>query len=108
MDLSGAMGAARAYHAATLLSNGKVLVTGGWQLNSVYLATADLYDPATESWTATGALSVARLRPTTILLTNGMVLIAGGEGAADNLLPARNFTMSDWDSELLATTDRHD
>ena len=47
------------YHTATLLPNGKVLVAGGYG-NSGYLASAELYDPATGTWTATGSLATAR------------------------------------------------
>ena len=37
---------ARAYHTATLLPNGKVLVAGGRVTGDVYLSSAELYDPA--------------------------------------------------------------
>ena len=44
---TGNLTIARKYHTATLLPSGKVLVAGGWDSNSVELATAELYDPAT-------------------------------------------------------------
>ena len=46
-------------HTATLLPNGKVLVAGGYD-SSGYLASAELYDPASGTWTATGSLATAR------------------------------------------------
>ena len=46
-------------HTATLLPNGKVLVAGG-NNGSGILASAELYDPASGTWTATGSLNTAR------------------------------------------------
>ena len=48
-------------HTATLLPNGKVLVAGGYN-GSAVLSSAELYDPATGTWTATGSLE-HRTRP---------------------------------------------
>jgi hypothetical protein len=74
------MGTARSDHTAALLSNGKVLVTGGF--NGTGLASAELYDPTTESFSATGSMAAARLSHTATLLTtgpnSGKVLVAGG------------------------------
>ena len=44
-------------HSATLLPNGKVLVAGGAQYGLFTLTSAELYDPATGTWTATGSLT---------------------------------------------------
>jgi hypothetical protein len=60
-----------------LLPNGKVLVAGG-DGSSGYLASAELYDPATGIWMATGSLSTARYDHTATLLPNGKILVAGG------------------------------
>ena len=43
--LAGSMASPRYDHAATLLQNGRVLVTGGTDGQGNYLATAELYDP---------------------------------------------------------------
>jgi len=43
-------------------------------------ARAELYDPASWTWTATGSLNFARYEHTATLLQNGMVLVAGGLG----------------------------
>jgi N-acetylneuraminic acid mutarotase len=70
----------RSSHSAVLLGNGKVLVVAGLQgyPDCTYRATAELYNPATNTWTATGSLNLARSSATTTLLANGRVLLAGG------------------------------
>jgi N-acetylneuraminic acid mutarotase len=56
-----------------------VLVAGGYDSNGIVSASAELYDPASGTWTATGSLNTARFSHTATLLQNGMVLVAGGE-----------------------------
>lgn len=63
-------------HAAVLLPNGKVLVSGGEQLAS--LASTELFDPATGAWTTVGALPEGHLYHTMNVLPDGLVLAAGG------------------------------
>jgi hypothetical protein len=77
---AGPMALGRAQHAATLLGDGKVLITGG-NTAAGATATAELYDPATNRFTALPAtLQAARYAHTATLLGNGKVLIAGGSG----------------------------
>jgi uncharacterized delta-60 repeat protein len=77
---TGSMNAHRNRHTATLLPNGKVLVTGGYDGSTgLYLDSAELYDPATGTWSSTGSMSYARWFHSAILLpNNGMVLAAAG------------------------------
>jgi hypothetical protein len=79
---SGSMNTAREFHAATLLNNGLVLITGGQaSVGGTILASAELYNPATGTFTnTTGSMNAARESHTATLLSNGMVLIAGGVG----------------------------
>jgi Bacterial Ig-like domain (group 3)/IPT/TIG domain/Galactose oxidase, central domain/Kelch motif len=88
--LTGSLNQARSWQTATLLNDGKVLVVGGYYLdesqNVVVLASAELYDPTTGSFTVTGSLNTARMLPTATLLMNGKVLIAGGRDANGNTL----------------------
>ncbi len=77
---AGSMATARTGHTATLLPSGKVLIVGGYNSASEvgYFETAELYDPATGTWTATGSLAQRRARHTATLLPSGKVLVAGG------------------------------
>jgi hypothetical protein len=70
-------------HTATTLADGRVLVTGGRTASTsaagVVLATAEIYDPASDTWTETaGPMNVARRSHTATLLPDGKVLIVGG------------------------------
>jgi hypothetical protein len=75
---TGSLATARRSHTATLLPGGMVLVVGGLDNTSNSLASAELYDPTSGTWTATGSLAIARDYHTATLLPNGMVLVAGG------------------------------
>jgi N-acetylneuraminic acid mutarotase len=70
-------------HTATLLQNGKILVTGGFDLNDQPIAQSELYDPVTNKWTLIGNLTTPRALQMAILLTTGpnagKVLMMGGE-----------------------------
>jgi uncharacterized protein (TIGR03437 family) len=76
---TGSLLEARERHTATLLSGGLVLVAGGNQYYSRYLASAELYDPATSAFTHTGGMKVSRIHHTATLLRDGSVLITGGD-----------------------------
>jgi large repetitive protein len=73
----GAMSSARQAHAATLLPDGRVLISGGANVG-YFTSSAEIYDPAASAWTATGTMGVARGIHTATLLPNGTVLTAGG------------------------------
>lgn len=75
---TGNMNSGRRDHTATLLPDGKALITGGLNTCCTTINTADIYDPATGSFTQTGSMNNARDDHTATLLPDGKVLIAGG------------------------------
>src|SRR5919202_4341615 len=80
---AAAMHVGRSGQAAALLRDGRVLVAGGVApadvpSGSEYTATAEIYDPATDSWASAGSMSTVRFEPTMTVLDDGRVLVAGG------------------------------
>src|SRR4029077_13668648 len=76
--VTGDLNTARDAHTANLLPNGKVLVSGGQDSSFTGSSSAELYDPASGTWTATGNLNTGHEFHTATLLANGMVLVTGG------------------------------
>lgn len=70
----------RAGHTITMLNDGHVLITGGVQNVGFRseLASAEIYDPTTETFVDTGSMSVPREGHTATLLRDGRVLVVGG------------------------------
>src|SRR6185436_6392750 len=82
----------RAYSTATLLDDGRVLIAGGTggiggavsvdgqsaDPSSQTLATAELYDPTTDTYAPTGSMAAPRALHTATRLADGRVLIVGG------------------------------
>lgn len=84
----------RAFHTATLLPSGMVLVAGGMQEN--FLSSAELFDPATGIWTRTSPMNsvhsghtatLVSFQPLEGALDDFVVLIAGGVGFNDDISP---------------------
>jgi len=77
---AGSLIAPRARVGAVLLPDGRVLVAGVGNpaLGAPAAPAAEIYDPATNAWTATGPMTTARTRPAVALLPGGRVLAAGG------------------------------
>jgi hypothetical protein len=75
------MAATRIDQTATLLPSGKVLVAGGVVMPypAPSLASAELYDPATNAWSMAAPMIESRTRHTATLLPDGRVLVVGGQ-----------------------------
>src|SRR5207247_947693 len=56
-----------------------------------FLTSAELYDPASGTWSVTGSLNTGRDSHTATLLPNGMVLVAGGVNNSSYLTSAELY-----------------
>jgi hypothetical protein len=77
-ETAGGSGLQRSYHTATLLVDGRVLIAGGVDAGGAPLASASIYDPATNAFTPAGSMSQARSQAVAVRLPDGRVLVAGG------------------------------
>src|ERR1700733_3778359 len=87
---TGSMSMARSDATATLLNNGMVLIAGG-MASGAYLSEAELYNPASGTFTVTGSMTTARELQSAMLLNDGMVLIAGGYNSSGFLSSAELY-----------------
>jgi hypothetical protein len=79
---------ARVHHGSALLPDGRVLVTGGEDVDRLYadgagsrralLRSTAIFDPGTGVWSRSGSLSAPRTGLTAIALSDGRVLAIGG------------------------------
>lgn len=94
---TGSMATGRTVHTATLLNDGKVLVVAGSSSTTSggALASAEIYDPDSGTWTAAATLEVHRYGHTASLLSDGRVLVAGGTPIdADHVAPVSSALAS--------------
>jgi N-acetylneuraminic acid mutarotase len=73
------MSVAREYAEAIALFDGTILVIGGRDYPTPH-ASAEIYDPACNSWRLTGSMNEARFWFARARLQDGRVLVAGGYG----------------------------
>jgi N-acetylneuraminic acid mutarotase len=87
---------------AALLANGQVLVAGGQDASGTATATADLYNPATNSFSPAHAMAVARAGAAAASLPGGKLLVAGGEDTSST--PIANAEVYDPGSNTWTAT----
>jgi RHS repeat-associated protein len=114
---TGSMGTARQDHTMTLLANGKVLVTGGRSTTGTTgLATAELYDRTTGTWSATASMAAGRFMHRATQLntgsnstTSGKVLISGGINGTTSLSTFQLYdpTAGTWSAAANMNAARH-
>jgi N-acetylneuraminic acid mutarotase len=84
---AGTVGPKRGFYTSALLADGRVLISGGYDTTAPktagYLATCELYDPATGKVSPTGSMMAGRLAHSATTLLDGRVLVAGGVGGGD-------------------------
>jgi hypothetical protein len=84
---AGSMDTTHGFYAATLLTDGRVLIVGGYDTSapkaSGYLATCELFDPATGKLSPTGSMNTGHLAGSVTRLLDGRVLVAGGVGGGE-------------------------
>lgn len=88
-----------AFHRAIALDNGRVLVLGGSATT-----TPELYDPATDTWSATGPLMVNRMAMDVARLPDGRVLAAGGFPVVGGGVPLADAEIYDPATNLWSAT----
>jgi hypothetical protein len=88
---TGSMTDSRRWHTATLLLNGRVLLSGGWKSSSASLSSAESYDPASGTFSAATSMKVARCLQTATLLPDGRVLVSGGEDGSASTATAELY-----------------
>ncbi len=105
---AGAMAVSRKNHTATLLADGRVLVVGGETLSGsdwTTLATAELWDPRTLTFSPAGEMTEGREGHTATLLPDGRVALIGGNGTGPRSggpLWSASDTVEIWDPATLA------
>lgn len=109
---AGNMATARWAHTATVLSSGRVLVAGGITGGAV-LASAEIYDPTSNTWASTGSMHVARASHTATPLASGAtILVAGGDDNTQALSSAETYSVTSgtWTSTgaMTGSRDYHD
>jgi Kelch motif/Galactose oxidase, central domain len=89
--------AGRAFHTATKLADGRVLVSGGLGYitdftQTVILQTAEIFDPSSATWRLTGNMNQPRAQHAAVALGDGRVLVAGGYDFGPPLTSAEIFS----------------
>jgi hypothetical protein len=101
----GSMSTRRALHVAALLPDGRVLVAGGrtcngpppLACNSAFTTrTAEIFNPATGTWTPTANMNSDRTTTSAVLLLDGRVLVPAGFPGGQNTAETYNPSTGTW------------
>ncbi|MBH5333383.1 hypothetical protein IHE55_00615 [Streptomyces pactum] len=98
---TGSLHTPRTGHRATLLADGRVLVTGGDAVagpgpyHPGSLPDAEIYDPDTGAWTRLAPMPGGRSRHRCVALRSGRVLVVGGTGGPAHGTGYRSVTVLD-------------
>jgi hypothetical protein len=79
-------------HTATLMTGGRILITGGSDAAGNLRSDAWLFDPQLEALVPTRAMSYARARHTATELCDGTVLLVGGDTEEESAPPAERYS----------------
>lgn len=113
--LTGSMGVGRYHHTATLLANGKVLVAGGkdWTYTQCGyytcppIASAEVYDPATGTWSRTASLPADIRSYAAVRLLDGRVISIGGVRSNRTAATIHNPASHTWQAAASLNIDRY-
>jgi N-acetylneuraminic acid mutarotase len=89
ISVASPLSESRSYHQSTLLLDGKVLITGGYQKNfdsRIPISSAEVFEPSSSSWSSVAPMNVARVNHSSTLLNDGRVLVVGGNNENGDLL----------------------
>ena len=103
----------RILHAASLMHDGRVLVSGGADAATRFTSPyqgAEIYSPATDTWTTGAEMSANRSGHSSTLLQDGRILIVGGKDEKSNLASAELYDpdSNGWEEAGIITSARAD
>jgi hypothetical protein len=105
-SLTGTLHVARSGHQATLLLDGRVLVTGGSDERGQAIGLAEIFSPVTDTWSPAAANLIPRLGHAASLLDDGRVLVVGGVSFASGCEPVTSAEVYDPSTDRWSVTSK--
>jgi hypothetical protein len=105
-SLTGTLHVARSGHQATLLLDGRVLVTGGSDERGQAIGLAEIFNPVTGTWSPAAANLIPRLGHAASLLDDGRVLVVGGVSFASACEPVTSAEVYDPSTDRWSVTSK--